>query len=118
VRDREFLDATGFARHRHIGDLARYTITDQGLDTLAHFGDVQPSAKATPFSSEMGTRYSDEQLYALAMYIYSLHPPPKGFNIAQEMMRSGDGSNVSAGTDPTLALTTRRGGQFRAMNSA
>lgn len=150
LRDRKFLDATGFARHRNIGDLARYAITNQGLDTLAHFGDFQPSVKATVFSSEMGTRYSDEQLYALALYIYSLQPPlnpnkantlsrrgekifvqqgcagchpaplytnnkltpAKGFKVPEEMKRSGDVMNVSVGTDPTLALTTRRGTGF------
>lgn len=147
LRERKFLDATGFARHRNIGDLARYAITNQGLDTLAHFGDFQPSKERTPFSSEMGTRYSDEQLYALALYIYSLQPPPnpnqpsassrrgekifkqqgcaachpaphytnnkltpaKGFTVPEEMKRSGDVLPVSVGTDPTLALTTRRG---------
>ncbi|MBL8240808.1 MAG: hypothetical protein JNM66_25535 [Bryobacterales bacterium] len=150
LRDRRFLDATGFARHRNIGDLARYAITNQGLDTLAHYGDFQPSDKATAFSSEMGTRYSDEQLYALALYIYSLQPPPnpnkpnplsgrgekifvqqgcagchpaphytnnkltpaKGFAVPEEMKRSGDVLNVSVGTDPTLALRTRRGTGF------
>jgi len=147
IQDRKFLDSTGFARHRNIGDLARYAITNQGLDTLAHYGDFQPSTKATPFSSEMGTRYSDEQLYALALYLYSLQPPPnpnkanrqsrrgqkifaqqgcagchpaplytnnkltpaKGFTVPEEMRRSGDVLAVSVGTDPTLALTTRRG---------
>lgn len=150
LRDRKFLDATGFARHRNIGDLGRYAITNQGLDTLAHYGDFQPSAKATAFSSEMGSRYSDEQLYALALYIYSLQPPPnpnrpnelsrrgekifvlqgcagchpaplytnnkltpaKGFTVPEEMKRSGDVWNVSVGTDPALALTTRRGTGF------
>lgn len=150
IQDRKFLDSTGFARHRNIGDLARYAITNQGLDTLAHFGDFQPSTTVTPFSSELGTRYSDEQLYALALYIYSLQPPPnpnkpdsqsrrgqkifaqqgcggchpaplytnnkltpaKGFVVPEEMRRSGDVLDVSVGTDPTLALATRRGTGF------
>ena len=42
----------------------------------AHFGDFQPAPGATAFSGDEGTRYSDEQLYALALYIYSLKPPP------------------------------------------
>jgi len=75
VENRKYLDSTGFARHRSIGDLARYAVTNQGLDTLAHYGDFQPSLNETAFSSEKGTRYSDEQLYALALYIYSLEPP-------------------------------------------
>jgi hypothetical protein len=75
IKDRRYLDSTGLVRHRTIGDLARYAVTNQGLDTLAHYGDFQPSPKATPFSSAIGTRYSDEQLYALGLYLYSLEPP-------------------------------------------
>jgi Di-haem oxidoreductase, putative peroxidase len=75
IEDVRYLDATGLVRHRSVGDLMRYAIINEGLDTLAHFGDFQPSAGATAFSSEEGTRYSDEQLYALALYIYSLKPP-------------------------------------------
>lgn len=43
---------------------------------MAHYGDFQPSPRATVFSGDEGTRYSDEQLYALALYIESLKPPP------------------------------------------
>jgi mono/diheme cytochrome c family protein len=74
-----YLDSTGLARHRSIGDLMRYSIVNMGLDIKAHFGDFQPSAGRTgqmPLSGEEGTRLSDEQLYALALYIYSLKPPP------------------------------------------
>ena len=49
-----------------------------GLDTLARFGDFQPatSQSASGMGGDDGTRYSDEQLYALALYVYSLQPPP------------------------------------------
>jgi hypothetical protein len=67
LKDRKYLDSTGFVRHRSIGDLARYAVTNQGLDTLAHYGDFQPSLEVTVFGSEKGTRYSDEQLYALGL---------------------------------------------------
>jgi hypothetical protein len=76
VQDLTHLDATGLVHHRSIGDLMRYAIINEGLDTMAHFGDFQPSPHQTVFSGEEGTRYSDEQLYALALYIYSLKPPP------------------------------------------
>ena len=76
IQDIKYLDTTGFVRHRSIGDLMRYAITNQGLDTMAHYGDFQPSPRATVFSGDEGTRYSDEQLYALALYIESLKPPP------------------------------------------
>lgn len=76
IEDIKYLDATGLVRHRNIGDIMRYAIINEGLDTLAHFGDCQPAPGATAFSGDEGTRYSDEQLYALALYIYSLTPPP------------------------------------------
>jgi hypothetical protein len=61
-------------RHRSIGDLMRYTVVNYGLDLIAHFGDFQPTK--TLGRGVDGTRFSDEQLYALALYIYSLKPPP------------------------------------------
>lgn len=75
LQDLKYLDSTGLVRNRSIADVMRYAITNQGLDTLAHFGDFQPISGVTPFSGELGTRYSDEQLYALALYVYSLKPP-------------------------------------------
>lgn len=75
IQDLKYLDATGLVKHRSIGDLMRYAIINEGLDTLAFFGDFQPSPHQTALSGEEGTRYSDEQLYALALYIYSIKPP-------------------------------------------
>ncbi len=150
LEKRKFFDSTGFVRHRSLADLARYAITNQGLDTLAYYGDFQPSGEVTAFSSEKGTRYSDEQLYALALYIYSLQPPPnpnqpsdlsrrgqklfsqqgcagchpaplytnnkltpaKGFQVPEHLRSSDEVLDLSVGTDPTLALTTRRGTGF------
>lgn len=150
IKDIRYLDSTGFARHRSIADLARYAVTNQGLDTLARYGDFQPSPGTTPFSSEQGTRYSDEQLYALALYIYSLVPPPnphkmddrarrgqrifaregcigchtpplytnnmltpaQGFTVPDDLRKTDAILDVSVGTDPTLAMTTRRGTGF------
>ncbi|MBL8178123.1 MAG: hypothetical protein JNK48_25840 [Bryobacterales bacterium] len=147
IEGRKFLDSTGFARHRGIGDLARYAVTNQGLDTMARYGDWQPSAESTAFSGEKGTRYSDEQLYALGLYLYSLQPPTNpnvvdakakrgekvfhaqgcaschtppmytnnkltlapGFHPPDDMLKSGDVMNLTVGTDPTLAMSTRRG---------
>jgi Di-haem oxidoreductase, putative peroxidase len=71
----KYFDATGLVRHRSIGDLMRYDIVNTGMDFTAHFGDFQPSSTARPFGVD-GTRFSDEQLYALALYLYSRKPPP------------------------------------------
>ena len=54
----------------------RYVVVNYGLDLVAHFGDFQPSTSFAAIGAQAGTRYSDEQLYALAMYLYSLKPPP------------------------------------------
>jgi Di-haem oxidoreductase, putative peroxidase len=150
VQDIKYLDATGLVRHRSIGDIMRYAIINEGLDTLAHYGDFQPSPTTTVFSAEAGTRYSDEQLYALALYIYSLKPPPnpnpfdaearhgqqiftaqgcpachtpplytnnklnpvRGFKVPDDLRKTDDIMATSIGTDPTLALQTRRGTGF------
>jgi len=37
---------------------------------------IQWSFKTTVFNGEEGTRYSDEQLYSMALYLYSLEPTP------------------------------------------
>jgi len=82
ILDRRYLDSTGLVRHREIGDLMRYAAMNQDTDPLAHYRDFVP-ADAIPFGKPpedpakfSSGRYSDEQLYALALYIYSLQPPP------------------------------------------
>jgi mono/diheme cytochrome c family protein len=150
IQDIKYLDATGLVRHRSIGDIMRYAIINEGLDTLAYYGDFQPSPGATAFSGDAGTRYSDEELYALALYIYSLkyppnpnpfddearrgqkifqaqgcpacHTPPlytnnkltpaKGFKVPDDLLKTDDILNISLGTDPALAMQTRRGTGF------
>jgi hypothetical protein len=149
IEEIRYLDSTGLSRHRSIGDLMRYAIVNMGLDLTAHFGDFQPSTVTEPLSEE-GTRLSDEQLYALSLYIYSLKPPPNpnpfderaqrgqrifqqqgcggchtpplytnnkltpapGFQVPEDLRKTGDIMNVSVGTDPTLATQTRRGTGF------
>jgi cytochrome c553 len=146
LEDIKFLDSTGLMRHRSIGDLMRYAAANYGLDIIAHYGDFQPQTAMTGFAED-GTRFSDEQLYALALYIYSLKPPPnpnpfneeakrgqrifqqqncinchtpplytnnkltpvQGFQVPDDLRRTGDVLTVSVGTDPELATQTRRG---------
>jgi hypothetical protein len=72
VKDRLYLDHTGLVRHRSIGDLMRYAALNQGMQQVARYGDFIPEGRDFRDRS----RFSDEQLYALAMYLYSLKPPP------------------------------------------
>ena len=73
VKDRLYLDSTGVTRQRSIGDLMRYAALNQGADNLTLYGQFRPAGDLPAASTQ--SRYSDEQLYALALYIYSLKPP-------------------------------------------
>ena len=73
MKDRLYLDSTGIVRQRSIADLMRYAALNQGADELTLYGRFRPAGKLpSPLTQ---SRYSDEQLYALALYIYSLKPP-------------------------------------------
>jgi hypothetical protein len=154
IKERRYLDASGLVRHRSIGDLMRYAALNQGMDMLARYGDFVPVESTDDrqlpggfFAQRVRARYSDEQLFALALYIYSLEPPPnpnkldalaahgrkvfeaegcdtchppplytdnrlnpaRGFAVPDEHFKQFDIRRRSVGTDPTLALTTRRG---------
>ncbi|HKA18050.1 MAG TPA: hypothetical protein VKM94_05930 [Blastocatellia bacterium] len=74
VKDRRYLDLSGLVRHRTVGDLMRYAALNQGADFLSSYGDFRPRGELRDPSKE--SRYSDEQLYALALFLYSLKPPP------------------------------------------
>ncbi|MGH9766520.1 MAG: hypothetical protein ACREAB_03720 [Blastocatellia bacterium] len=78
VKDRRYLDHTGLVRHRSIGDLMRYAALNQDTQLLGRFGDFIPDGIDFRELPDPATRsrYSDEQLYALALYLYSLKPPP------------------------------------------
>jgi hypothetical protein len=71
VEERRYLDHTGLVRHRGIGDLMRYSALVQDVSALDRYDSPPPRAETS-----RGERYSDEQLYALALYLYSLRPPP------------------------------------------
>jgi hypothetical protein len=79
VKDRRYLDRTGLEIHRSIGDMMRYAAMNMGADSLASYAGFVPAdgprfRQAPP--PEQSQRYSDEQLYALTRYLYSLQPPP------------------------------------------
>jgi hypothetical protein len=149
VKDQKYLDHTGLQRHRSIADMMRYAALNQGADVLASYGGFIPAARdfrTRPDPSTRG-RYSEEQLYALSRYLYSLKPPANpnrldrmaargqqifqregcavchtpplytnnkltpvdGFHIPEDHVNQYDIMPTSVGTDPSLALKTRRG---------
>jgi hypothetical protein len=73
IKDRLYLDSTGLVRQRSIGDLMRYAALNQGADMLTLYDRFRPAGELPAPSTQ--SRDSDEQLYALALYIYSLKPP-------------------------------------------
>lgn len=150
VKDRRYLDRTGLEIQRSIGDLMRYSALNQGGDSLASYAGFipidAPAYRKRPDPDRL-SRYSDEQLYALARYLYSLEPPPNpnrfdavaargrqvfedegcsschrpplytnnrltpalGFTVPDDHREKYDVMSRSVGTDPELALRTRRG---------
>ncbi len=96
VKDRRYLDRSGLQRHNGIGDLMRYAALNQGGDDLASFGGFVPIGVYIPGGKLPDVlpdgapldRYSDEQLYALALYLYSLKPPPNP-NPMNDLARRG-----------------------------
>ena len=146
VKGRKYIDATATHLHRDIGDLMRYAATVMVAEPV-QFGTHRVLA---PGSQRVQVRRSDEALYALALYIYSLKPPPNphsfddqaragqkiferegcggchtpplytnnkltlatGFTPPKNLPRSLDVLPISVGTDPGLALDTRKGTGF------
>lgn len=132
IKDRKYLDHTGLQLHRSIADLMRYAALNQGADNLASYGGFIPGTKDFRTLPDTGKllRNSDEQLHALSLYIYSLKPPsnpnkPDRLTAQGKKVFEREGcagchtpplytSNAilavdELGTDPRLALQTRRG---------
>ena len=132
IKDRKYLDHTGLQLHRSIADMMRYAALNQGADNLASYGGFIPGTRdfhTLPDPAKL-LRNSDEQLYALSLFIYSLKPPP---NPNKSDRSVGRGQKVferegcagchtpplytnnvlvpanEFGTDPRLAFQTRRG---------
>ena len=145
IKDRHYLDRTGLQLHRSIEDLMRYASLNQGANFLSSYKGFIPRGKL--FNPKaIRPRYSDAQLYALSLYLYSLKPPPnpnkfnaqaargqkifkregcstchtpplytsnrlspvEGFKVPEEHWKKYDVIKQSVGTDPGLALHSRR----------
>jgi hypothetical protein len=143
IKERKYLDHTATHLHRGVGDLMRYA----AQVTFAEMTDFGPYHMPSPETRRVQARWSDEALYALALYLYSLKPPPNpnpfnekaqagqkvferegcaachtpplytnnkltiagGFTPPKDKPASLDVLQVSVGTDPGLALATRKG---------
>jgi hypothetical protein len=72
IKDRKYIDHTGTHLNRGIGDLMRYA----ALVSTAESTRFGPHNVLLEGAELPVTRRSDEALYALALYIESLEPPP------------------------------------------
>ena len=72
IEERKYIDHTATHRHRDIGDLMRYA----ALVSFADDVDFAGQRMIHPGTERFRTRLSDSALYALALYLYSLEPPP------------------------------------------
>jgi hypothetical protein len=146
VRERRHLDHTGIVMQRTIADLMRYVALVQGANSFDRFGGYLALLDPLP-NPRLLERYSDEQLYALARYMYALEPPPSphrfdtvaargqkifarercgechtpplytsnaltpatGFSVPADHRERFTIINRPVGTDPALALRTRKG---------
>jgi cytochrome c551/c552 len=143
IKDRNYIDHTATHLHRGIGDLMRYAALIMSAENV----DFGPHHVISDGTTRLQARFSDEALYALALYIYSLEPPPnpnpfdakaqagqaifaregcgkchtpplytsnkltlaEGFKPPANKPASLDLFPISVGTDPGLALKTRKG---------
>jgi hypothetical protein len=143
VADRRYIDHTGTHLNRGIGDLMRYA----ALVSYAEASEFGPHRMVTAEQRKMEGRLPDDGLYALALYIRSLQPPPnpnprdenarrgeavfrregcpgchvpplytnnkltlaEGFTPPKDVPPTLDILAVTVGTDPGLALKTRKG---------
>jgi hypothetical protein len=143
IKDRKYIDHTATHIHRGIGDLMRYAALVSFAEA-ADFGSFHVLGTST---KRVQARLPDEALYALALYIYSLQPPPNpnrfdkraaagqtifqregcvgchtpplytsnkltlalGFTPPKDAPAALDILRRSIGTEPGLALATRKG---------
>ena len=143
LKDRKYIDHSATHRHRGPGDIMRYA----AMVTYSDISDFGPHRLLTDEQRKVSVRLPDEALYAMALYIYSLEPPPNpnrldaraatgkkvfehegcggchtpplytnnkltlatGFTPPKEHFKTLDIIPMSVGTDPGLAMRTRKG---------
>jgi hypothetical protein len=89
LKERKYFDHTGQLLQRDMGDLMRYATLNQNMDRLNDFkGFTAFDKPADPKKSNL-SRFSDEQLFALAKYIYSLKPPPNPEKFSPKLLQKG-----------------------------
>jgi mono/diheme cytochrome c family protein len=83
-KDRHWIDHTATHQHRNVGDLMRYA----ALVSYAEAYEFGPHKILADYQRRIDARAPDEALFALALYIYSLQPPPNPYR-NEEQARAG-----------------------------
>jgi hypothetical protein len=108
IKDIKYLDRTGLMRHDGPGDMMRYAAFNQGMDMLTSYNGYVPAGKSDhtklpppaewnhPFGY-VGKKYTDEQLYALTKYIYSLKPPANPNKFSKQLIAHGQKVFIKSG---------------------
>ncbi|MEP6728791.1 MAG: hypothetical protein ABJC98_23405 [Bacteroidota bacterium] len=90
LKERKYFDRTGHLMQRDIGDLMRYATFNQSADKLDDLhGFTSFNRSADPQKGNV-TRFSDEQLYALAKYLYSLKTPKNPVLYPERLLKRGE----------------------------
>lgn len=146
IKDRRYIDSTGTHINRGPEDIARYGV----LVSVADDGSIGQYKFFNDQQRKLTHRFTDEAMYAIGKFVYSLEPPPSPNKLdnaaqrGQEIFKSEgcstchtpplytnnmlvpvDGftprkddprtaqlrilKGMSIGTDPSLALKTRKG---------
>jgi hypothetical protein len=72
IKDRRYIDHTGTHINRGPEDIARYAV----LVSVADDGSIGPHKFFNEQQRKLKYRFSDEALYAIGKFVYSLEPPP------------------------------------------
>ncbi len=89
VKDRKYFDRTGHLLQRDIGDLMRYATFNQSADKLDDYNGFTSFNRPVDPPKGNVTRFSDEQLFALAKYIYSLKVPENPVVYSKSLLNKG-----------------------------
>ena len=90
AKERKYLDRTGLALQRDIGDMMRYAAQNQELEHTNSYGGFKPDPSPDSNIVQGYTRFSDAQAYALSKYIYSLKPLPNPDKGSPELIKKGE----------------------------
>ena len=90
LKERKYFDRTGHLLQRDISDLMRYAALNQSIDRLDNYKGFTSANRPIDPKKGSVTRFSDEQLFALAKYIYSLESPKNPHVYSKALLSKGE----------------------------